>query len=159
LLISWVGLRGAAPIILATFPLIAKISQADLIFNVVFFIVLTSVMMQGTTISKAARWLKVDDPVIPKRFYPVEYTPVGGFKSELKELTIPPDSPMVGQAIVELGLPADFLIILVAREKDFIQPSGQTVLQVGDTLLVLADKKSFEEVRSMITADREKVLD
>ena len=66
---------------------------------------------------------------------------------------------MIGQAIVELGLPADFLIILVVREKDFIQPSGQTVLQVGDTLLVLADKKSFEEVQSMITADREKVSD
>ena len=159
LLISWVGFRGAAPIILATFPLIAKMSQADLIFNVVFFVVLTSITMQGTTISLAARWLEVDAPVIPKRFYPVEYTPVGGFKSELKELTIHPDSPMAGQAIVELGLPADFLIILVARENNFIQPSGQTIFQGGDTLLVLSDKKSFEEVQSMITANREKVSD
>ena len=144
--ISWVGLRGAAPIILATFPLLAKLEQADLIFNVIFFVVLTSVLLQGTSIPLVARWLRVDAPAIPKRVYPFEYTPMDGLKSELKELRIPFGSNIAGKAIVELGFPNDFLIILVARDNDFVLPSGGTVLQDGDTLLVLSDKKSFEQV-------------
>ncbi|MCL4261682.1 MAG: potassium/proton antiporter [Anaerolineae bacterium] len=144
--ISWVGLRGAAPIILATFPLLARLPQADLIFNIVFFIVLTSVLLQGTTLSPVARWLRVDAPAARKRLYPLEYNPMEGLKSELKELPIPPDSPMVGKAIVELGLPADFLIMLIARNDDFVMPSGGTVVQGDDTLLVLSDKESLEEV-------------
>jgi cell volume regulation protein A len=143
---SWVGLRGAVPIILATFPLLAGLQQADLIFNVIFFVVLTSVLLQGTSLPLVARWLGVDAPAIPKRVYPIEYTPMGGLKSELKELPIPSDSDMAGKAIVELGLPADFLVILIARDKDFVLPSGATVLQGGDTLLVLSAKKSFDQV-------------
>uniref|UniRef100_A0A7C4PWG2 Potassium/proton antiporter n=1 Tax=Bellilinea caldifistulae TaxID=360411 RepID=A0A7C4PWG2_9CHLR len=146
LFISWVGLRGAVPIILATFPLLAQIPQADLIFNIVFFVVLTSVLFQGTTITPAARWLKLDAPAVPKRIYPIEFTPVGGFKSELKELAVPPNSPMAGKAIVELGLPDDFLVVLIARQNDFVMPSGGTVIEPGDTLLALADAATFEEV-------------
>lgn len=154
--ISWVGLRGAVPIILATFPLLARIPQADLIFNVIFFIVLTSVLLQGTSIPLVARWLGVDAPAIPKRAYPIEYMPMGGLKSELKELTIPSDSSMAGKAIVELGLPADFLVILIARDNEFVLPSGGTILQSGDTLLVLSDKKSFDEVLAKLTCARDK---
>ncbi|MFZ6018610.1 MAG: potassium/proton antiporter [Chloroflexota bacterium] len=146
LFISWVGLRGAVPIILATFPLLAQIPQADLIFNIVFFVVLTSVLFQGTTITPAARWLKLDAPATPKRIYPIEFTPIGGFKSELKELAVPPNSPMAGKAIVELGLPDDFLVVLIARQNDFVMPSGGTVIEPGDTLLALADAPTFEEV-------------
>ncbi len=146
--ISWVGLRGAAPIILATFPLLAQLEQANLIFNVVFFVVLTSVLLQGTSLPRMAKWLKVDAPIIPTRVYPIEYVPMGGFKSELKELPIPVDSRVNGKAIFELGLPDDFLVILIARDNDFILPSGGTVLQSNDTLLVLSEKKSFDEVIS-----------
>lgn len=146
--ISWVGLRGAAPIILATFPLLAGLEQADLIFNVIFFIVLTSVLLQGTSIPLAARWLRVDAPATPKRLYPIEYTPVDGLRSELKELPIPLGSHLGGKAIVELGLPDDFLIVLVARDADFLVPSGGTTLRDGDTLLVLSDEASFDTVTS-----------
>lgn len=148
LFVSWVGLRGAAPIILATFPLLAGLQQAELIFNVVFFVVLTSVLLQGTSIPLVAKWLKLDAPQSPKRVYPIEYTPMGGFKSELKELPVVRESGMHGKAIVELGLPADFLVILIARENDFVIPGGGTVLQGGDTLLVLSDQKSFDEVET-----------
>ncbi len=149
--ISWVGLRGAVPIILAIFPLLAGIPEAHVIFNVIFFVVLASVLLQGTSIPLVTRWLKVYAPIIPKRMYPIEYTPMGGLKSELKELTIPPNSPATGKAIVELGLPADFLIILIARDNDFMLPSGGTVLQGGDTLLVLSDKKSLDEMLAKLT--------
>lgn len=148
LFVSWVGLRGAAPIILATFPLLAGLQQAELIFNVVFFVVLTSVLLQGTSIPLVAKWLKLDAPQSPKRVYPIEYAPMGGFKSELKELPVVRESGMHGKAIVELGLPADFLVILIARENDFVIPGGGTVLQGGDTLLVLSDQKSFDEVET-----------
>ncbi|HPP61737.1 MAG: potassium/proton antiporter [Anaerolineae bacterium CFX3] len=144
--ISWVGLRGAAPIILATFPFLAKLQQADLIFNVVFFVVLNSVLLQGTSIPIVAKWLGVDAPMTRRRTYPIEYTPVGGFKSELKELLIPPNSTMAGKAIVELELPEHFLVVLIARENDFMLPSGGTALQEGDTLLALSDRESFDEV-------------
>jgi len=145
--ISWVGLRGAVPIILATFPLLARIPQADLIFNVIFFVVLTSVLLQGTSIPLVARWLGVDAPIIPKLVYPIEYTPMSGLKSELKEFPVLSNSQMAGKAIVELGLPPDFLVILIARDNDFVLPGGGTILQGGDTLLVLSDKKSFDEVQ------------
>lgn len=154
--VSWVGLRGAVPIILATFPLLARVPQADLIFNAVFFVVLTSVLLQGTSIPLAARWLGVDAPAIPKRVYPIEYTPMGGLKGELQELPIPPDSNMVGKAIVELGLPNDFLVILIARDKDFMLPSGGTVLQSGDILLVLSDRQSFTQVQAKFNLQAEK---
>jgi cell volume regulation protein A len=146
-LVSWVGLRGAVPIILATFPLLAGLPRADEVFNIVFFIVLTSVLLQGTTIPAAARLLGVEAPVRRPRIYPLEFTPVGGFKSELKELHVQPESEMVGRAIFELGLPDEFLVVLIARASDFIQPSGGTILEAGDTLLVLADKASFDRVQ------------
>jgi cell volume regulation protein A len=146
--ISWVGLRGAVPIILATFPLLARIPQADFIFNVIFFVVLTSVLLQGTSIPLVAKWLGVDAPAVPKRAYPIEYTPMGGLTSELKELPVPSDSNIAGKAIVELELPADFLIVLIARNTDFVLPSGGTVLQGGDTLLVLADRQALDEVKT-----------
>ncbi|HNS50852.1 MAG TPA: potassium/proton antiporter [Anaerolineae bacterium] len=149
--ISWVGLRGAVPVILATYPLLAGIPQAELLFNAVFFVVLTSVLLQGTSLPLVARWLKVDAPVAPRRVYPIEYTPMSGLSSELKELPVPPGSPVTGKAIVELGLPDNFLVILVARDNDFLVPSGGTVLQAGDILLALSDKESLDRVQAKLS--------
>src|SRR5690606_8260804 len=73
LMVAWVGLRGAVPIILATFPLLARVPQADLFFNLVFFIVLTSVLLQGTSIPFIARWLRVDAPFKRKFHSPLEF--------------------------------------------------------------------------------------
>jgi potassium/hydrogen antiporter len=144
--ISWVGLRGAVPIILATFPLLAGLPEADSIFNIVFFVVLTSALLQGASLPFVAKWLKVDAPIENKPIYPIEFTPVSGFKNELKELPVRVNSPFAGKAIVELGLPAEFLIILIVRNKEFIIPSGGTELMAGDTLIVLADKETFAEM-------------
>jgi len=151
-LISWVGLRGAVPIVLATFPLLARIPQADLIFNVVFFIVLTSTLLQGTTIPLVARWLRVDAPERQRAILPLEYVPGSGLKSELKELVIPPDSTAIGKAIVELGLPDEFLIVLIARNGEYQLPNGGTCLCSGDRLLVLSERDAFQQVQSHINA-------
>lgn len=148
--ISWVGLRGVVPIILATYPLLARLPQADSIFNIVFFVVLTSALLQGASIPYVAKWLGVDVPVVKKPIYPIEFTPVSGFKSELKEFTIPAGSPADGKTIVELYLPQEFLIILIARENEFIMPSGSITLHAGDTLIVLADQETFASVESQL---------
>lgn len=145
--ISWVGLRGAVPIILATYPLLAGLAQADAIFNIVFFVVLASALLQGTSIPYAAKWLGVDTAIISKPNYPIEFTPVSGFKSELKELAIPAHSPADGKTIVELYLPQEFLIVLIARQKKFIIPSGGITLHAGDTLIVLSNKETFASVK------------
>jgi cell volume regulation protein A len=144
--ISWVGLRGAAPIILATFPMLAGIDQSDLFFNVIFFIVLTSVLIQGTTLPLVARWLNLDEPVQKTPVYPIEYHPVAGMDSKLLRMMIPPDSVVVNKPIVELNLPDKFLITLIERGHQFIVPYGGTVLRAIDTLLVLTDEASLISV-------------
>lgn len=104
LFLSWAGLRGAAPIILATFPLVAGIAQAELLFDVVFFITLTSVLLQGTTIMKMASWTRVLGTATRRPRYPIEFTPIEGIKNELVEMAVQPGSTMVGKRIVELKL-------------------------------------------------------
>ena len=148
--ISWVGLRGAVPIILATYPYLAKLPQADLIFNIIFFIVLTSVLFQGTSVPLAARWLQVDVPEPAKPLYPIEYTPVEGLKTRLQELPIPPGSWAAGKRIVDLKFPPGFLIILVARGGEFLVPGGGTDLVAGDTLLVLSEEENFRLIKEQI---------
>jgi len=151
-MVSWVGLRGAVPIILATFPLLAGVPQADTIFNLVFFIVLTSVLIQGTTLSVAARWLGVNAPLPVRRRYPLEFVKTGDFKikSSLVEIPIPRDSPAVGRRIVELRLPSEALIVLIGREDELVLPNGGTVIEAGDTLLLMADSRMRAEVCAIV---------
>lgn len=150
LFIAWVGLRGAVPIVLATFPLLEQVPRAEFLFNIVFFVVLMSVLVQGTSLPLVARWLRLSAPIAPQRIPPLEYNPVSGLKSELKELTISADSPAVGRPLVDLHLPHDFLVVLIARGSEYLIPSGGTTLAVGDTLLVLSEQEAFAQVRSRI---------
>lgn len=150
--ISWVGLRGSVPIVLATFPLLAGVEKAEFMFSIVFFVVLISVLAQGTSLTLVARWLGLDAPMRRARVFPIEYDPLGGLKSEMKELTIPEGSPVVGQSLVALNLPPAFLIVLIARGSDYVVPSGATTLESGDTLLVLSDAEAFARVQGEVLA-------
>jgi potassium/hydrogen antiporter len=149
--ISWVGLRGAVPIILATFPLLAGLTEARLIFNLVFFIVLTSALIQGWSIPYAAKLFKVDKPLILKRRYPIEFAPLEGVDTELVDLIVPYNSAAVGRPVVELGLPQDSLLVLISRDNDFLVPSGGTVLLEGDTVLVLVNKTNLPKVKAVFS--------
>jgi cell volume regulation protein A len=152
-LISWVGLRGAVPIVLATFPLLAGLPKADMMFNLVFFIVLTSILLQGTSLPLVARWLKLDAPVRDKPPYPLELEPAAGIKSELVDIEVPAGSSVVGKQIVEARFPKGALIVLIARGNEFIVPKGGTVIEPGDRLLVLADKEDLAETRSIVQSE------
>lgn len=146
--IAWVGLRGAAPIILATFPLVAGVFNANTIFHLVFFIVLASVLLQGPSIPYVARLLKLDAP--PETERPSHFEPAlsGELQSQLKEIIVPPGSFLAGKRIVDIRLPAEFLVVLIRRDDGFIIPSGATDIQVGDTLYVISTVDAFQQVVS-----------
>lgn len=155
--VSWVGLRGAVPIILATFPLLAGLPAAKLIFNIVFFIVLTSALLQAWSIPVVARALRLDAPVTPKRQYPIEFAPVEGVDTELVDMIVPYNSECAGKSIVELALPQDSLIVLISRDDNFIVPSGGTILQEGDTVLVLVNKTNLPAIRAIFSQQHKPV--
>jgi potassium/hydrogen antiporter len=147
LFVSWVGLRGSVPIVFATYPLLAGIPKADLIFNLVFFISVTSVLLQGTTLSYVAKILHVALPEKARRRRDFDFEAGDNIRSEMEEVTLPANSVAVGRRIVELNIPSTIAILAVKRNDVFITPNGSTKLLAGDKLHVLAeDKESLAEL-------------
>ncbi|MCM8814287.1 MAG: potassium/proton antiporter [Candidatus Omnitrophica bacterium] len=157
-MISWVGLRGAVPIILATFPLLAGIPQAHIMFDIVFFVVVTSVVLQGTSIPFVARLLRVQAPLDVKKRFPIEIEQSEGMDATLTDLIVPYESAVVGKRIVELGLPAKALIVLISRADKFIVPNGSTLLEGGDILQVLADEPDLKKFQSLLAVIKPEAL-
>lgn len=139
--ISWVGLRGAVPIVFATYPLLAGAQKADMIFNIVFFISITSVLIQGTTLSTVAKWLKLTLPEKLKQRTQADIDLFDSIKSRLSEVVIPITCPVVGKQIVELGMPKTTLIAFIQRDDKYITPNGRTVLMGNDKLYLLSESK------------------
>jgi cell volume regulation protein A len=149
LMISWAGLRGAVPIVLATFPLLAGVPSADRIFNLIFFAVLISVILQGTSIGWIARLLGVNAVRAPLGSEAHTYVPDVRLTSQVLELEIQRDSPLAGKAIIELGLPRGALVIQIQRDDKLIVPNGGTVLQPNDRLLVVATPEALPPIRAL----------
>ncbi|MFP5519437.1 MAG: potassium/proton antiporter [Bdellovibrionia bacterium] len=146
LLVSWVGLRGSVPIILATFPFVASIEKADAIFNIVFFVVFASVLFQGTTIKPVAKFLGLlEKKTTPRR------PPEVDFEQETLSLQISPNSPLVGKNLVEVQLPEGVLVVLIQRGTQKIIPRGSTLVEAHDVLLVMADKTFHQELIAKFT--------
>jgi cell volume regulation protein A len=141
LFISWVGLRGAVPIVFATFPLLAGIDKAGMIFNVVFFISITSVLIQGTTLPFFARWLKVAVPRTMRQQTTIDRILDENDKSALEEIIIPKDGEIVGARIIDLQLPATSIIAMIRRGDRFVTPKGSTILEACDSLMVLLEDR------------------
>ncbi len=149
LLINWVGLRGAAPIVLATFPLTENYPEAITIFNVVFFIVLLSVLIQGKTMMPLARLLKVAEAIKHRPPCPLEFENTPGVENEAVEVDILPGSPVIGKKVSEIAMTDGVLILMVRKEKEFVVPKGRTILDENDTVLLLGDRKNiFEAVKA-----------
>ena len=147
-LISWAGLRGAVPIVLATYPLLAGLPQGRLFFNVVFFVVLTSAVIQGTTISPLAARLKLvgkDKPVLSL----MELVALGKTNSEFNHVRIEEHMPISKKKISELELPSDILFTAIIRKNQIVAPHGNTVIEPGDILYVLSPKTKREEMQSL----------
>lgn len=149
--ISWVGLRGAVPIILATFPFLFNIPNADLFFSLVFFIVLTSALLQGWTLNPASKFFNVYQPLIKRTESPIEFAPVEGINAELVDFYIFEGSKNIGRTIVELGLPRDSLVVLINRNENFIVPSGGSIVEKGDILLTLVTNETLPRVKELLS--------
>lgn len=145
--ISWVGLRGAVPIVFATYPLLAGIEKADMIFNIVFFISLTSVLVQGTTLPSMAKLFHV---ALPERVKPKSAIDV--FMSEypktaMTEILVTGSNFIIGKKIVDIPFPKSAIIAMIKRDDQFITPKGSTVIEENDTLIILSDsQKGIEQV-------------
>ncbi len=136
LLLGWAGLRGAVPIVLATFVLSSEVSSADTIFNAVFFVVLVSAILQGTTLEWVAGRLNLLASVSPRDEPPIELGESSTL--DLLDFVVAEDHAIAGAAVREVGLPRTAIIAVVVRDDVSIPPRGSTVIEPGDRLYVLA---------------------
>ncbi len=149
-LLSWGGLRGAVPIVLATFAPSAGVAASDTIFNGVFFVVVVSALVQETTLEQVARRLGLALPMRRPYRPPLEVDAAGDL--ELVEFTVRPNSPLAGKAIRELGLPRDSLIAVVVRGDESLPPRGSTVIHANDRLYVLTREQGRDELERVLAS-------
>lgn len=136
--VSWVGLRGAVPIIFATYPVVAEIPGADQIFNIVFFITLVSLIFQGMTIAKVARMLHLDLPEEKTgNEFGIELP--DEIDSQLMDQTLTSEMLENGNRLMDMNIPKGTLVMIIKRGEKFIVPNGQLELQVGDKLLYIKE--------------------
>ncbi len=135
--LSWAGLRGAVPIVLATIPLSLDVSGSRTLFDVVFVLVVIFTVAQGGTIPPAARWLRVTAPAEATELR-VETAPLETMQADLLQAEIPPGSHLAGVYVDELRLPTGAVVTLVLRDNEGFVPSGRTRLRAGDNLLIVA---------------------
>jgi cell volume regulation protein A len=154
---SWSGIRGAVPIVLATYPLAGGVENSHQIFNIVFFAVTLSVLIQGTTIGKLAELLKLIVKAKPQSTHSMELVTILDSDLELTEIHIDEDF-YTGQATVSmLDLPAEATITMINRKNNILAPRGATVLMPGDIIFVLASPKDIEMIRNVILGSFQKI--
>jgi potassium/hydrogen antiporter len=139
--VSWAGLRGAVPIVLATIPLSAGVPGAVALFNVVFVLVVVYTLAQGTSLPKAAGWLGVLAPAETTELE-VDAAPLERMRADLLQLDIPPGSKLAGVHIDELRLPVGAAIMLVTRDEGAFVPRPDTRLRTNDSLLIVATEQA-----------------
>ncbi len=138
--VSWVGLRGAVPIIFAIFPLAEDIPYARLIFNIVFFCTLVSLLLQGTTVTVIAEWLGLaEKSKAPSKLQDFDVDFSDEIKSVTCEILITNEVLSNGNRLMDLGLPDKTLAVMVKRYDKFFVPTGKTVLKNSDKLLIITD--------------------
>lgn len=152
--ISWVGLKGAVPIIFAIMPLAENIPYARIMFNVVFLSTIVSLLLQGTTLPLVAKWLKLENKDIDENkpsSFDIDFSEE--IKSETSEIEITPTVLANGNRMIDLNLPEQTLVVMVKRKNSFFIPTGKTTLQLHDKLLIISDNKealdnTFEKLLS-----------
>lgn len=147
LFISWVGLRGAVPIIFATYPVVAGVEGSQQIFNIVFFITLLSLIIQGTSVAKVANLLKLSLPM-PEEGNAFGVEMPEEVNSDLHDCLVTTEMLAKGNQLMDAALPKDALVILVKRDEEFLVPNGRLVLIPGDTLLLLSKKEMRKTEKS-----------
>ncbi len=140
--VSWVGLRGAVPIIFAIYPLVENVPHARLIFNIVFFCTLVSLIVQGTSLPLVARWLKLAES--PNEIGKIESFDVdlsSDLKTVTSEIEITPQILEKGNRLMNLTLPDNTLVVMVNRSGNYFVPTGKTKLKENDKILIITDNQ------------------
>lgn len=150
LFLSWAGLRGAVPIVLATFPMLAGLEDSQIFFNVVFFVVLTSALIQGSTISTVAEKLGLTGPKKPQPMHTLELVSIGKANAEIVEYEVVDHSNVVNKKIVDIDLPSSVLINAIIRSEKLITPKGNTVIKGGDILYILTPRTSKAALKELL---------
>ena len=147
--VSWVGLRGAVPIVLALFPIMAQIPEAPLLFNTTCIVVLFSLLIQGTSLTSAARWfgLEVPAPTLPQRRIPLNLPDHSDH-----ELYLLPMQQLQGEAtrVRALRLPADSALLAIFRDRELLLPQSDTLLQPGDWLAVASNSQAAADIGKLL---------
>ena len=138
--VSWVGLRGAVPIIFATYPVVANIPDSNQIFNIVFFITILSLVVQGTTISWIAKLLHLATPLEKTgNDFGVEIP--DEINTDLRDIILTEEMLAKGNRLMDMNLPKGTLVMLVKRGNEFMIPNGSLQLHAGDKLLIISENK------------------
>ncbi|MDF2776167.1 MAG: potassium/proton antiporter, partial [Geminicoccaceae bacterium] len=152
LVLGWAGLRGAVPVVLATFAVIENVPEGRAVdfFNIVFFAVVISTLLQGTTVEWLARKLGVttSEPALPRPL--VETGTVRRLGAEIVEYPVGPDDAIVGQLVRELGLPRDALLSVIVRGEEALLPRGSTRIEADDRLHVMVREEVAGDMRDLL---------
>lgn len=147
LFVSWVGLRGAVPIISATYPVVANVEGSNMIFNIVFFITIVSLIVQGTSVSFVARLLHLSTPLEKTgNDFGVELPEE--IDTDLSDMTITMEMLNEADTLKDMNLPKGTLVMIVKRGDEFLIPNGTLKLHVGDKLLLISEKNKQETVKN-----------
>ncbi len=148
--LGWAGLRGAVPVVLATFPVIDDVPGSRTFFNIVFFAVVVSTLLQGSTVEWLAQKLGVttSEPALPRPL--VETGTVRRLGAEIVEYPVGPDDAIVGQLVRELGLPRDALLSVIVRGDEALLPRGSTRIEAADRLHVMVREEVAEEMDDLL---------
>jgi potassium/hydrogen antiporter len=154
-LVSWAGLRGALPVVFATFPVIEGIPEADRFFNLVFFVVLTSALVQGATFEPLARalGLTTSEPAVPRPL--LEVGTIRRLGADVVEYPVRPDDAIVGSVVRELALPREALVSVIVRGDQALLPRGSTEIEAGDRLHILVRRPERDAVEGLFERWRE----
>src|SRR5699024_2674009 len=131
------------------------LEHAEVFFNIVFFVSLTSVLIQGSTIPIVARWLNLSLPVADKQRSPVDVLYTEGAHTLLREVIIREDNPTVGKLVMDLNFPQKGIIAMISRNDQFITPSGDTRIEPNDMLIILYENEEIlDEIYPILSLDR-----
>ena len=151
--ISWVGLRGAVPILLGLFPLMAGVDDAFLYFNIAFFVVLISLVVQGWTIAPVARWLQLDVPPRSRVVHRMELDLPGQVEYELVGYTLASDSPALYKMVRRLQLPEPARLVAIIRSGQALSDPAEAILQPDDYLYILTPPERLPELDRILVAE------
>ena len=147
---AWAGLRGAVPIVLATYPAAAGLAIGNQVFNLVFFAVILSILVQGSTLGLVAKWLGLSEPARPKALFSLEMITMAKSDYDVVVIDLPGPKGAPGPRLRDLRLPEGAIITLITRGDEVVLPKGETQLQGWDQVTILAHAPDEDTIRAKL---------